>query len=147
LENNYHEQIKELNSSNRALNEYDKSFLSERFCTKNEGLVRGSSSEFFNKITNNFEKEKEKEKETSNDNKNFVLDFSNIYISRNMLYSIFSTIEITRCSTVLILKNVGLLETIFKGKRYTFKKIMLKNFLNISINPLYIYFLIFYFLI
>jgi len=114
LENNYNEQIKELNSSNKTLNEYDKSFLSERFCLKNEGLVRGSSSEFFNKITSNFEKEKEKE--VSNDNKNFVLDFSNIYISRNMLYSIFSTIEITRCSSVLILKNVGLLDTIFKDE-------------------------------
>ena len=110
LEHNYNEQIKELSSTSKTLNEYDTSFLSDRFCLKNGGLIRGTSSEFFSKVTANFEKD------ISNENKNFILDFSDIYISRNMLNSIFTTIELTKSSTVLILKNVGLLETVFQGK-------------------------------
>jgi len=106
LENNYSEIQNDLKKTNKVLNESDKKFLSDRFCLKNGGLVRGSSSEFFSSLWTNLDKENINEK-------GFILDFTNNYISRNMLYSIFKTIEETRCSSVLILKNVGLLETIY----------------------------------
>jgi len=108
LENNYSEIQNDLKKTNKVLNESDKKFLSDRFCLKNGGLVRGSSSEFFSSLWTNLDKENINEK-------GFILDFTNNYISRNMLYSIFKTIEETRCSSVLILKNVGLLETIYMG--------------------------------
>ena len=112
LESNYNEEIQELNATNnKTLSEYDSKFLSDRFCLKNGGLIRGTSHDFITSITNSLES-----KENSPDSRGFVLDFTDNYISRNMLFSIFKTIEETRCSTVLILKNVGLLETVFEGK-------------------------------
>ncbi|ORX65381.1 hypothetical protein BCR32DRAFT_250668 [Anaeromyces robustus] len=109
LENTYNEQKEELSSCNKKLNESDTKYLSDRFCLKTKGLVRGSSSDFFYALANTLDKE------NSND-KNIVLDFSNNFTSRNMLYAIFKTIEEIRCTNVLILKNVGLLETIFEDE-------------------------------
>ncbi|OUM65401.1 hypothetical protein PIROE2DRAFT_7611, partial [Piromyces sp. E2] len=112
LENNYNEEIQELSiSNNKTLSEYDSKFLSDRFCLKTNGLIRGSSSDFFASISSCLDN-----KDNSSENKGFVLDFSNNYISRNMLFSIFKTIEETQCSSILLLKNVGLLETIFEDE-------------------------------
>ncbi|ORX60911.1 protein serine/threonine phosphatase 2C [Piromyces finnis] len=112
LEINYKEEIKELNASNcKTLNEYDSKFLSDRSCLESNGLIRGSSTDFFTSISTSLEN-----KENSSESKNFVLDFTNNYISRNMLFSIFKTIEENCCSTALILKNVGLLETVYEDE-------------------------------
>jgi len=115
LEINYNEQKKELKTYGKTLNDYDTKFLKERYCMNKNGRVHGTSSDFFSAIARNLDKDNLPDN-NNNSNKNLVIDLTNVQASRNALYSVFSSIEEMQYPTTLILKNVGLLVTIYEDE-------------------------------